>query len=181
MSQVEHRIFTLPLSSEQRTELAALDAGTEVRLNGTVYVARDQAHKRMIEDLEQGRELPFEIKDAVIFYMGPSPAPEGRVIGAAGPTTSARMDPFTPALLDRGLAAMIGKGPRSAEVVESIQLNNAVYFYAFGGCGALYASRIIESDVIAYEDLGPEAVRRLKIQDFPVLLAIDSKGGSVFS
>ncbi len=180
MRLLKKTIITLPITPADRARLQTLQAGDEVEVNGTIYVARDQAHMRMCEDISMERSLPFEISGAVIYYMGPSPAPKGKIIGAAGPTTSARMDPFTPLLLNRGLAGMIGKGPRSQEVVESLAQNKACYFYAYGGCGALYGSKVQSSEVIAYEDLGPEAIRKLEVKNFPLLLAVDSNGNSIF-
>ena len=167
----------LPLDKATAKELTV---GTELRLTGTLYVARDQAHQRMIRLLEQGEPLPLELEGNIIYYMGPSPTPEGRVIGSAGPTTAGRMDPFAPALLDRGLTGMIGKGNRSPAVYEAIKRNGAVFLYAFGGCGALYSDRIVSSEVVAFDDLGPEAVYRLDVEDFPVLVAIDCRGESIF-
>lgn len=163
-----------------REELKALRAGQEVLISGTIFSARDQAHKRLTGLLDAGTPLPLEIAGACIYYMGPSPTPPGEVIGSCGPTTASRMDPFTPRLLDAGLSGIIGKGNRSEEVRQAIRRNGAVYFYAFGGCGALYAERIVSVKPIAFEDLGPEAVLELEVKDFPVIVAIDSRGGSVF-
>ena len=172
------REIQLPLTKELIKELSV---GEELRLNGTIYVGRDQAHQRLIQLMEQNKELPIELEGNIIYYMGPSPTPEGRVIGSAGPTTAGRMDPFAPALLDRGLYGMIGKGNRNRDVYDAIKRNGAVFLYAFGGCGALYSDRIIQSEVLAFEDLGPEAIYRLEIKDFPVIVAIDSRGDSVFA
>lgn len=163
-----------------REEIAELRAGDYVYLTGTVYTARDAAHKRMYEALEAGKPLPVEIKDNVIYYMGPSPAREGKAIGSAGPTTSGRMDKYTPALLDMGLAGMIGKGKRSGEVMDAIVRNGAVYFAAVGGAGALLSRSIVSAEVVAYDDLGTEAIRRLEIKDFPVIVVADSAGGNLY-
>ena len=149
-------------------------------LTGTIYTARDAAHKRMYEALEKGEALPLEMKDNVIYYMGPSPAKEGRPIGSAGPTTASRMDKYAPALLDLGLTGMIGKGKRSDEVKEAIVRNGAVYFAAVGGAGALLAGSIKASEVIAYDDLGTEAIRRLEVENFPVIVVIDSTGQNLY-
>lgn len=149
-------------------------------LTGTIYTARDAAHKRMYEALEKGEELPLEMKDNVIYYMGPSPAREGRPIGSAGPTTASRMDKYAPALLDLGLTGMIGKGKRSETVKEAIIRNGAVYFAAVGGAGALLAGSIKASEVIAYDDLGTEAVRKLEVENFPVIVVIDSTGQDLY-
>ncbi len=163
-----------------KNDIKTLKAGDYVYLTGTIYTARDAAHKRMEETLNEGRELPFQIKDNVIYYMGPSPAREGRPIGSAGPTTSSRMDRYTPRLLDLGMGGMIGKGKRSPEVVEAIVRNHSIYFAAIGGAGALFSKKIIESKVIAYDDLGAEAIRELKIKDFPVIVVIDSQGNNLY-
>ncbi len=149
-------------------------------LTGTIYTARDAAHKRMYEALEKGEGLPLEMRDNVIYYMGPSPAREGRPIGSAGPTTASRMDKYAPALLDLGLTGMIGKGKRSKAVKESIIRNGAVYFAAVGGAGALLAGSIKASEVIAYDDLGTEAVRKLEVENFPVIVVIDSEGQDLY-
>ena len=155
-------------------------SGDYVYLTGTVYTARDAAHKRLDETIRKGGELPFDINGQVIYYMGPSPAREGRPIGSAGPTTASRMDKYTPQLLDLGLGAMIGKGKRSPEVIEGIVRNGAVYLAAVGGAGALLSKCITASEVIAYDDLGTEAVRRLEIKDFPVVVVIDSEGSNLY-
>ena len=158
----------------------SLHAGDYVYLSGTVYVARDAAHKRMTEALERGEKLPFDIKDQTIYYMGPSPAREGRPIGSAGPTTASRMDKYTPDLLDLGLGGMIGKGKRSKEVIEAIVRNKSIYFAAIGGAGALLSKAIVESEVIAYDDLGTEAIRKLKVENFPAIVVIDSAGDNLY-
>lgn len=157
-----------------------LKIGDFVYLTGTIYTARDAAHKRMIETLDQGLSLPFDLKDNIIYYLGPSPARTGYPIGSAGPTTSSRMDKYTPRMLDMGLKAMIGKGKRNLEVVNSIISNNSIYFAAIGGAGALLSKKIISSKVIAYEDLGTEAIRKLYVKDFPVIVVIDSNGNDLY-
>ena len=171
------RHITVPYSREEARKLRA---GDYVYLTGTIYTARDAAHKRMYEALEKGESLPLEIKDNVIYYMGPSPAREGRPIGSAGPTTASRMDKYTPALLDLGLTGMIGKGKRSEAVKEAIVRNGAVYFAAVGGAGALLAGSIKTSEVIAYDDLGTEAIRRLTVENFPAIVVIDSEGRDLY-
>jgi fumarate hydratase subunit beta len=153
-----------------------LKSGDRVLISGRVYTARDAAHKRMIEALEQGQELPINIKDQVLYYVGPTPAKPGQVIGSAGPTTSGRVDKYTPTLLDLGLKGMIGKGYRSQEVIDSIKKNKAVYFAAVGGAGALIAKCIKNVEVIAFEDLGPEAIHELEIEDFPAIVINDTLG-----
>lgn len=163
-------------------EQQLLHAGDRVILSGTVYTSRDAAHKRLTAAMkEQGAAgLPFPLQDAVIYYAGPTAAPPGRPIGACGPTTSGRMDPYAPMLLDAGLIAMIGKGERSQAVCDAIERNHAVYFCAVGGAGALAAAHITSCEVIAYDDLGCESVKRLTVSDFPLLVAIDSHGGNLF-
>ena len=166
-----------PVSKE---DARSLKAGDYVYLSGTIYTARDAAHKRMKEALDQGQKLPFDLKGSVIYYMGPSPAREGRPIGSAGPTTASRMDKYTPRLLDLGMGAMIGKGKRSPEVIDAVVRNQAVYFAAVGGAGALLSKCITSSEVIAYDDLGTEAIRRLEIEDFPAIVVIDSQGSNLY-
>lgn len=166
-----------PIDKERAKELRA---GDYVYLTGTIYTARDAAHKRMDEALERGEELPLEMRNNVIYYMGPSPAREGRPIGSAGPTTASRMDKYAPKLLDMGLAGMIGKGKRSAAVKEAIVRNGAVYFAAVGGAGALLSRSIKSSEVIAYDDLGTEAIRRLEVENFPVIVVMDSEGNDLY-
>ena len=166
-----------PLISE---EISDLRAGDYVYITGTVYTARDAAHKRMEEALNQGQPLPFDVKGNVIYYMGPSPARKGRPIGSAGPTTASRMDKYTPRLLDLGLKGMIGKGKRTQEVADAVVRNQAVYFAAVGGAGALLSKCILESQVIAYEDLGTETIRRLQVKDFPAVVVIDSQGNNLY-
>jgi fumarate hydratase subunit beta len=170
------RRITCPLSKES---VCDLKAGEEVLLEGVIYVARDQAHKRLVEMIRAGTELPLALKGTVIYYMGPAPAPPGAVIGSCGPTTSSRMDAFTPALIERGLKGMIGKGPRARQVIEAMKRHGAVYFHAYGGCGALYAQKVESTTLVAFEDLGPEAIYRLEIRGFPALVGIDARGESV--
>ena len=169
--------ITAPL---QEDEIRELIAGDYVFITGTIYTARDAAHKRMKEALEAGESLPFDVNGNVIYYMGPSPAREGRPIGSAGPTTASRMDRYAPELLDLGLKGMIGKGKRTQEVKDAIVRNGAVYFAAVGGAGALLSQRIKSSEVIAYEDLGTEAVRKLEVENFPVIVVIDSQGNNLY-
>ena len=169
--------LTVPFGEKEARELRS---GDYVYLTGTIYTARDAAHKRMSETLEQGGELPFDIKNNIIYYMGPSPAREGRPIGSAGPTTASRMDKYAPGLLDLGQRGMIGKGKRSEAVREAIVRNGAVYFAAVGGAGALLSKSIVSSEVIAYDDLGTEAIRRLEVKDFPVIVVIDSMGNNLY-
>ncbi|MBR5337635.1 MAG: Fe-S-containing hydro-lyase [Lachnospiraceae bacterium] len=161
-------------------DIDTLQAGDYVYLTGTVYTARDAAHLRMYEAAGRGEDLPFDIKGSVIYYLGPSPAREGQVIGSAGPTTSGRMDKYTPTLLDMGLKAMIGKGRRSPEVIESMKKNGAVYFAAVGGAGALLSKCIKSAEVIAYDDLGTEAIRKLYVEDLPVITVIDREGNNLY-
>ena len=163
----------LPLTEET---IAGLRAGDHVTLTGVIYTARDAAHKRMIETLDRGEPLPIDIKGAVIYYVGPTPERPGRVIGAAGPTTSMRLNPYTPRLMEQGLKATIGKGGRSQEVREVLKKYRGVYFLAVGGTGALLSKRIKKAEVVAYEDLGTEAIRRLEVEGFPVIVANDMYG-----
>ncbi|MDR2606833.1 MAG: Fe-S-containing hydro-lyase [Treponema sp.] len=167
----------LPLSREKA---AALKAGDQALLSGTIYTARDAAHRRLIGLLDEGAALPFPLEDSCIYYTGPTPPPPGRVIGSAGPTTSYRMDAYTPRLLRLGLRAMIGKGRRSEELITVIRETGAIYFGAIGGAGALLASRIKTVEIIAFEDLGTEAIRRLTVEDFPVTVLIDSRGKNLY-
>lgn len=166
-----------PMTQE---EAKKLHSGDYVYITGTIYTARDAAHKRMYEALEKGEALPLEMKNNIIYYMGPSPAREGRPIGSAGPTTASRMDKYAPSLLDLGLTGMIGKGKRSEAVKEAIVRNGAVYFAAVGGAGALLSKSIKSSEVIAYDDLGTEAIRKLEVEDFPVIVVIDSEGNNLY-
>ena len=171
------KIIKAPIDRE---EIATLKSGDMVYITGTIYTARDAAHKRMSETLAEGGRIPIDLKDNIIYYMGPSPAREGRVIGSAGPTTASRMDKYTPALLDLGLGGMIGKGKRSKEVIDAIVRNKSIYFAAIGGAGALLSKAIVESEVIAYDDLGTEAIRKLKVERFPVIVVIDSEGNNLY-
>lgn len=171
------RHITVPVAKE---EIQDLRAGDYVYLTGVIYTARDAAHKRMDEALSERKELPLDIKNQMIYYMGPSPAREGRPIGSAGPTTASRMDKYAPRLLDLGLGGMIGKGKRSQAVQDAIVRNKAVYFAAVGGAGALLSKCIKKADVIAYDDLGTEAVRRLEIEDLPAIVVIDSEGNNLY-
>lgn len=169
--------LNVPLSKQ---EIEELKNGDFVYLTGTIYTARDAAHKRMFECIEKGEELPIDIKGQFIYYMGPSPAREGRPIGSAGPTTSGRMDKYTPKLLELGLGGMIGKGKRTPEVLNAIKKNKSIYFAAIGGAGALLSKAIIKSEVVAYDDLGTEAIRKLEVKDFPVIVVADSTGTMLY-
>ena len=163
-----------------KSKIEELNINDMIYLSGEIYTARDAAHKRMYEAVGNGESLPLDLKDEVIYYMGPSPAREGRVIGSAGPTTASRMDKYAPTFLDMGQSAMIGKGKRSDAVHEAIVRNGAVYFAAIGGAGALLSKRIKNSEVIAYDDLGTEAIRKLTVEDFPVIVVIDSTGRDLY-
>lgn len=167
-------------TSEIKQKAGELHAGDRVLLSGTVYTSRDAAHKRIFALLESGGELPYPLEGAVIYYSGATPAPEGLPIGSCGPTTSGRMDIYAPKLYDLGVAATIGKGGRTPEVVQSIRRNGAVYLCAVGGAGALAAQSVISCEVIAFDDLGCEAVKRLEVKDFPLIVAIDCHGGNLF-
>jgi len=173
-----NRYLKAPFTKEMFSQLRA---GDYVTLSGTIYAARDAAHRRMTEALAAGETLPIDIRGAVIYYMGPTPARDGRPIGSAGPTTASRMDKYTPALLDLGLLGMIGKGRRSDAVKEAAVRSGAVYFAAVGGAGALLSQRIKKSEVVAYGDLGTEAIRRLEIEDFPVIVVLDSTGADLYA
>ena len=173
---MDHHL-TAPFDGEQ---LKTLRSGDMVYITGTIYVARDAAHKRMQEALDRGEELPIDISGQTIYYMGPSPAREGRPIGSAGPTTASRMDKYAPRLLDLGLRGMIGKGKRSQAVKDAIVRNGAVYFAAIGGAGALLSKAITASEVVAYDDLGTEAIRKLEVKDFPAIVVIDSTGDDLY-
>ncbi len=173
---MEYRIEA-PLKKEDTEKLKS---GDYVYITGTIYVARDAAHKRMDDLLKEGKELPIKLKDNIIYYMGPSPAREGRAIGSAGPTTASRMDKYAPKLLDLGLKGMIGKGKRTQEVKDAIVRNGCVYFAAVGGAGALLSKAITSSEVVAYEDLGAEAIRKLEVKDFPVIVVIDKDGNNLY-
>lgn len=171
------RDLRVPDDVEQFTTLRA---GEQLLLSGTILTARDAAHARLTALLDADEPLPMDLTGQTIFYTGPTPTPAGKIIGSCGPTTSGRMDAFTPALLHAGVRGMIGKGPRSSAVVEAMRATGAVYFYAFGGCGALYAQRVTSVQLLAFEDLGPEAIYRLEISAFPLVVAIDSSGASIF-
>ena len=177
MRDIDDQKIALPLTDET---LKDLKAGDEVLLTGVMYVARDAAHKRMIEALDQGKPLPFDVRRQTIYFMGPSPARPGQPVGSAGPTTSGRMDSYSPRLIAEGLKGMIGKGMRSPAVKEAMKQYKAVYFGAIGGAGALASKSIKKSEVIAYEELGAEAVRRLEVEDFPVTVVNDIYGGDLY-
>lgn len=167
----------VPLTQEA---INSLHAGDYVYLSGVLFTARDAAHKRMYESLQKGEKLPIDLKGNVLYYLGPSPARDGQVIGSAGPTTSSRMDKYTPDMLDLGLKGMIGKGKRSPQVIDAIKRNQAVYFAAVGGAGALLSKCIKKADVIAYADLGTEAIRRLEIENLPVIVVVDQEGNNLY-
>lgn len=169
--------ITAPISKEEAKKLRA---GDYVYITGTIYTARDAAHKRMYESLEKGESLPINMENNIIYYMGPSPAREGRPIGSAGPTTASRMDKYAPKLLDLGLKGMIGKGKRSKEVIDAVVRNGCVYFAAVGGAGAILSKCIKSSEVVAYDDLGTEAIRKLYVEDFPSIVVIDSEGNNLY-
>ena len=169
--------ITAPL---KESDIKDLKAGDYVYITGTIYTARDAAHKRMYETIGEHKELPIKMQDTVIYYMGPTPAREGRPIGSAGPTTASRMDKYTPRLLDLGMGAMIGKGKRSQAVIDAIVRNGAVYFAAVGGAGAILSKCIKESEVIAYDDLGTEAIRKLTVENMPMIVVIDSEGNNLY-
>lgn len=171
------KYVTTPITEDTTKDL---HAGDYVYISGTIYVARDAAHKRLMEVLDRGEELPIDIKDLTIYYMGPSPAREGQVTGSAGPTTASRMDKYAPRLLDLGSKAMIGKGKRSPQVIDAIIRNQAVYFAAIGGAGALISKCIKKSEIVCYEDLGAEAIRKLEVENFPVIVVIDSEGNNLY-
>ena len=171
------RHINVPMNQETAI---SLHAGDYVYISGTIYTARDAAHKRMYEALERGEKLPLDMEDNVIYYMGPSPARTGRPIGSAGPTTASRMDKYAPSLMDLGLRGMIGKGKRNQAVKDAVVRNKAVYFAAVGGAVALLSKSIIASEVIAYDDLGTEAIRRLEVKDFPVIVVMDSEGSDLY-
>ncbi len=176
MPQKEHLLET-PLSVE---DVTALRSGDRVLISGRLYTARDAAHRRLVDLLQAGKPLPIPLEGMIIYYVGPSPAPPGRVIGAAGPTTSYRMDPYTPKLLELGLRGMLGKGKRSAEVKQALVRHKAVYLAAIGGAGALMAKAIKEARVVAYEDLGPEAIRELRVENLPAIVVNDTMGNDLY-
>lgn len=171
------RYINAPIDNEI---VNSLKAGDCVYITGTIYTARDAAHKRMYEAIKNGENIPFELKNNIIYYLGPSPAREGQVVGSAGPTTSSRMDKYTPLLLEHGLKGMIGKGKRSDNVIESMHKNNAVYFAAIGGAGALLSKCIKKAEVIAYDDLGTEAIRKLEVENLPAIVVIDNKKNNMY-
>lgn len=164
----------------KKTDIELLKSGDYVYISGKIYTARDAAHKRLFETILEGEKIPFDLTNNIIYYLGPTPAREDRVIGSAGPTTSSRMDKYTPLLLDNGLSGMIGKGKRNKEVIDSIVKNKCVYFAAVGGAGALLSKKIKKSTVIAYDDLGTEAIRELEVENFPVIVVIDSYGNNLY-
>lgn len=174
----ENKIIRTPLTEEKTKRLKA---GEYVFITGTIYVARDAAHKRMIEMLDRNESLPINIEDSTIYYMGPSPAREGKVIGSAGPTTATRMDKYAPQLLNLGQKAMIGKGKRSKEVIDAIVRNKAVYFAAVGGAGALLSKCIKKSEIVCFEDLGAEAILKIEVENFPVVVVIDTEGNDLYN
>ncbi|MBQ9952494.1 MAG: Fe-S-containing hydro-lyase [Clostridia bacterium] len=171
------KIITTPLTREKIRELKS---GESVYITGTIYTARDAAHKRLCELVAQGKELPMEIQDAIIYFVGPTPAKPGQAIGSAGPTTSYRMDAYSPTLISIGQTGMIGKGKRSPEVIAAMKEHGAVYFGAIGGCGALLSKCIKKAEIVAYEDLGAEAIRKLEVEEFPVVVIIDSEGNNLY-
>ena len=171
------RYINAPIDNEI---VNSLKAGDCVYITGTIYTARDAAHKRMYEAIKNGENIPFELKNNIIYYLGPSPAREGQVIGSAGPTTRSRMDKYTPLLLEHGLKGMLGKGKRSDNVIESMHKNNAVYFAAIGGAGALLSKCIKKAEVIAYDDLGTEAIRKLEVENLPAIVVIDNKKNNMY-
>ena len=177
MRDKRDRYINAPIDNEI---VNSLKAGDCVYITGTIYTARDAAHKRMYEAIKNGENIPFELKNNIIYYLGPSPAREGQVIGSAGPTTSRRMDKYTPLLLEHGLKGMIGKGKRSDNVIESMHKNNAVYFAAIGGAGALLSKCIKKAEVIAYDDLGTEAIRKLEVENLPAIVVIDNKKNNMY-
>lgn len=172
-----NKYINIPLTEDMVCDLRA---GDYVYITGTIYTARDAAHKRLYESMIEGKEIPMDLKNNIIYYLGPTPERDGQVIGSAGPTTSSRMDKYTPMLLNNGLKGMIGKGKRNEEVIESIIKNKCVYFAAVGGAGAILSKKILKSTVIAYDDLGTEAIRELYVKDFPVIVVIDSIGNNLY-
>ena len=169
--------ITAPLNRET---VRTLKAGDSCLISGVIYTARDAAHKRLCELVAQGKELPMDVKNAIIYFVGPTPAKPGQAIGSAGPTTSYRMDAYSPVLIEQGLTGMIGKGKRGREVIDAMKDHGAVYFGAIGGCGALLSKCIKKAEIVAYEDLGAEAIRRLEVEDFPVVVVIDSLGNNLY-
>lgn len=175
MSEVKK--LTTPLTLDQVQDLKA---GDMVNITGVIYTGRDAAHKNLVNSLNKGEELPVDFKDQIIYYVGPCPAKPGQAIGSAGPTTSGRMDSYAPTMLGIGLRGMIGKGPRNAQVIEAIKEHKAVYFAAIGGAGAVISGSIKKADIVAYPDLGPEAIYRLEVEDFPCIVAIDTEGNDLY-
>lgn len=173
----EIKSITLPLTDE---DVKGLTAGDRVTISGVIYTARDAAHANLLDELEAGDDLPIEVEGGVIYYVGPCPAKENQVIGSCGPTTSYRMDPFAPTLIKEGLKGMVGKGPRSKEVIKTMKEETAVYFAAIGGAAAVIADSVKKAEVVAYPELGTEAVRRLEVKDFPCVVAIDSEGNNLY-
>ncbi|MGD8190943.1 Fe-S-containing hydro-lyase [Brevibacillus ginsengisoli] len=169
--------ITTPLTYEQVKDLKA---GDQVAISGVIYTARDAAHKLLVEALNAGEELPVDFKGQVVYYAGPTPAKPGKVIGSCGPTTSGRMDSYSPTMMEQGLRGMIGKGPRSKEVIESMKKHGVVYFAAIGGAAALIADSVKKAEVVAFEELGPEAIRRLEVEDYPCIVAIDCEGNNLY-
>ena len=161
-------------------KINTLKVGQELLFSGTIYTARDQAHKRLVEAISKGKKTPLDLKGAIIYYCGPTVTPKGKIIGSCGPTTASRMDAFTPALLKAGVKAMIGKGGRSKEVAGAIKKYKAVYFVTYAGCGALISKYVKKARLIAYKDLGPEAILKLEVKNFPLIVAIDVNGGSIY-
>lgn len=172
-----NRCINTPLTEDKTKDLVA---GDLVYITGTIYTARDAAHKKLYDAINKGVSLPFSLKDSIIYYLGPTPAKEGQVIGSAGPTTSSRMDKYTPALLDLGVKGMIGKGKRNLNVIESIIKNDAIYFAAVGGAGALLSKCIVQSEVVAYDELGTEAIRKLQVEKFPAIVVVDTNGNNLY-
>lgn len=164
----------------EKRQIEKLKIGDEISLSGTIYTARDQAHKRLVEAIKTKRKLPIDLKGAIIYYCGPTQTPKGKIIGSCGPTTASRMDSFTPDLLKAGVVGMIGKGSRSDEVISAIRKYKGVYFLTYAGCGALLSKYVNCAKMIAYKDLGPEAILELEVKDFPLIVAIDSKGRSIY-
>ena len=173
----ETKKITTPLSDEAVSDLKI---GDRVYITGVIYSARDAAHKRLVELIEKGEDLPFDLNGSVIYFVGPAPAKPGAAVGSAGPTTSYRMDPYSPILIEKGLKGMIGKGPRSDEVKQAMVKHGAVYFAAIGGAGALISKSIEKAEVIAYPELGAEAVRRMEVKDFPAIVAVDARGDDLY-
>jgi fumarate hydratase subunit beta len=169
--------LTTPLTLEQ---IKDLKAGDQVSITGVIYSARDAAHKNMVDALKENKPLPIDVTNQIIYYAGPTPAKPGKAIGSCGPTTSGRMDAYSPTLMEHGLKGMIGKGPRSKEVIESMKKNGAVYFAAIGGAAALIADTIKKVDIVAYPELGPEAIRRMEVENYPCIVAIDSEGNDLY-